>query len=54
VSLTSRSLRTPETLSAFLDDVSTVGWLAARLPQTTFHFMRGGLSLDLDIAEGNA
>lgn len=29
-------INTPEKLKAFLDDVSYVGWLASKLPQTTF------------------
>ncbi len=37
-------IRTPETLRAFLDDVSSVGWVASRLPQTTFVFARSMLS----------
>lgn len=42
------AINTPEKLVAFLDDVSTVGWLAARLPQTTFHNARDILSLARD------
>ncbi|MCX6238545.1 MAG: hypothetical protein NTY07_13465 [Bacteroidia bacterium] len=33
-------INTPEKLTAFLDDVSYVGWLASKFPQTTFHFAR--------------
>ncbi|HPO13934.1 MAG TPA: hypothetical protein PLI09_10850 [Candidatus Hydrogenedentes bacterium] len=29
-------INTPDTLRAFLDDVSNVGWLATKFPQTTF------------------
>lgn len=29
-------INTPETLQAFLDDLSTVGWLAAKLPKSPF------------------
>jgi hypothetical protein len=31
---------TPQKLTAYLDDVSTVGWIASRLPQTTFVLAR--------------
>jgi len=34
----------PEELKTFLEDVSNVGWIAARLPQTTFVFARSLLS----------
>lgn len=37
-------INTPETLQAFLNDVSNVGWIAAKLPQTTFLFARSLLS----------
>jgi hypothetical protein len=33
-------INTPATLTAFLDDVSNVGWLASRFPQTSFVFAR--------------
>ena len=33
-------INTPEKLTAHLDDISYVGWLASRFPQTTFHFAR--------------
>lgn len=36
---------TPEKLKLYLDDVSTVGWPASKLPQTTFHNARDILSL---------
>lgn len=42
------AISTPEKLVAFLDDVSTVGWLAARLPQTSFHNARDILTLARD------
>lgn len=38
-------INTPEKLRAYLDDVSTVGWLASKFPQTTFHNARDVLSL---------
>lgn len=34
----------PETLHAFLDDVANIGWLASKLPQTSFHLARNHLS----------
>ena len=34
------SINTPEKLIAHLDDISYVGWLASKFPQTTFHFAR--------------
>ncbi|EGW39134.1 hypothetical protein [Desulfosporosinus sp. OT] len=37
-------IREPEELRAFLDDMSNVGWIAAKLPQTTFVFARSLLS----------
>ena len=33
-------INTPPQLTAFLDDVSNVGWLASRFPQTSFVFAR--------------
>jgi hypothetical protein len=39
------AIDTPERLRAYLDDVSTVGWLGAKFPQTSFHFARDLLSL---------
>lgn len=33
-------INTREKLIAFLDDVSRVGWIASRFPQTSFHFAR--------------
>jgi len=35
---------TPDRLRAFLDDVSTVGWVGSRFPQTSFHLARDLLS----------
>jgi hypothetical protein len=35
---------TPEKLTAYLDDISYVSWLASRFPQTSFHFARDILS----------
>jgi len=34
------SINTPKKLIAHLDDISYVGWLASKFPQTTFHFAR--------------
>ena len=34
------SINTPEKLTAHLDDISYVGWLASQFPQTSFHFAR--------------
>lgn len=34
------AINTPEKLTAYLDDISYVSWLASRFPQTTFHFSR--------------
>lgn len=39
------SINTPATLTAYLDDVATIGWLATKFPQTSFHFTRDLLSL---------
>ncbi len=33
-------INTPESLTNFLDDISYVGWIASKFPQTTFHFAR--------------
>jgi hypothetical protein len=33
-------INTPDKLRAYLDDVSYVGWIASKLPQTSFHFAR--------------
>jgi hypothetical protein len=33
-------INTPEKLTAFLNDISYVGWIASKFPQTTFHFAR--------------
>jgi hypothetical protein len=33
-------INTPEKLTAYLDNISYVGWLASKFPQTTFHFSR--------------
>jgi hypothetical protein len=38
-------INTPEKMKAYLDDVSTVGWIASKFPQTTFHNARDVLSL---------
>ncbi len=38
-------INTPEKLRKYLDDVSTVGWLGNKFPQTSFHFARCLLSL---------
>jgi hypothetical protein len=37
-------INTPEKLTAYLDDISYVGWLASKFPQTSFHFCRDILS----------
>lgn len=37
-------INTPEKLTAYLNDISYVSWLASRFPQTTFHFARDILS----------
>jgi hypothetical protein len=34
------AINSPLKLTAYLDDVSNVGWIAARFPQTSFHFAR--------------
>ena len=36
-------INTPEKLRVFLDDISYVGWIASKFPQTTFHFARNML-----------
>ncbi len=38
-------INTPERMKAYLDDVSTVGWIASKFPQTSFHFARDIFSL---------
>lgn len=38
-------INTPEKLKKYLDDLSTVGWIGSKLPQTPFHFTRCLLSL---------
>lgn len=38
-------INTPEKMKAYLDDVSTVGWIASNFPQTSFHFARDMLGL---------
>jgi hypothetical protein len=38
-------INTQEKMKTYLDDVATVGWLVAKLPQTSFHFSRDMLSL---------
>jgi hypothetical protein len=38
-------INTPEKLTRYLDDISTVGWLGTKFPQTPFHFARCTLSL---------
>lgn len=37
-------INTPEKLEAFLDDVSNVGWIGSKFPQTSFVFARSLLS----------
>jgi hypothetical protein len=37
-------INTPEKLKIYLNDISYVGWLASKFPQTTFHFARDILS----------
>jgi hypothetical protein len=34
------SINTPEKLIVFLNDISYIGWIASKFPQTTFHFAR--------------
>lgn len=41
-------INTPKKLIAFLDDVSTVGFIASKFPQTSFHNARDILSLARD------
>lgn len=36
-------INTPERLTVFLDDISYVGWIASKFPQTSFHFARNML-----------
>lgn len=43
------NINTPEKAAAFLNDVSTVGWLVSMMPQTSFHFARDTLSLARDV-----
>jgi len=38
-------INTPEKLDAYLNDVATVGWIAQKFPQTSFHNARDILSL---------
>ena len=38
-------INTPEKMKSYLDDISTVGWLGSKFPQTTFHNARDILSL---------
>ena len=38
-------INSPESMTAYLDDVSTVGWIGSIFPQTSFHFARDILSL---------
>jgi hypothetical protein len=37
-------INTPQKLKAFLDDISKVGWISSKFPQTTFVFARSLLS----------
>lgn len=37
-------INTPKNLKTYLNDISYVGWLASKFPQTTFHFARDILS----------
>lgn len=41
-------VNTPEKLVAYLDDISTMNWIAAKLPQTSFHNARDILTLARD------
>ncbi|WP_027183214.1 hypothetical protein [Desulfovibrio inopinatus] len=41
-------INTPEKVLAFLDDVSTVGYIASKMPQTSFHLARDIFSLARD------
>lgn len=38
-------INTPEKLNKYLDDITLVGWVGNKFPQTTFHFTRCLLSL---------
>lgn len=38
-------INSPENMKAYLNDVSTVEWIGAKFPQTSFHFARDVLSL---------
>ena len=38
-------INTPEKITAYLNDVSTIGWIASKFPQTTFHNARDVLSM---------
>lgn len=33
-------INTPDKLKAYLDDVSNIGWIGAKFPETSFHFAR--------------
>ncbi len=33
-------INTPEKLTAYLNDVSYIGWIASKIPESTFHFTR--------------
>jgi len=49
-------INTPEKLTAFLDDISYVGWIASKFPQTSFHFARnmlGGADPDGTLERNN-
>jgi len=39
------AINSPRQMKAYLDEVATVGWIAAKFPQTSFHFARDMLSL---------
>jgi len=45
------AINTPEKLTAYLDDLANIGWLAAKLPESSFHMVRdlAGYSRDDDI-----
>ncbi|OGS33352.1 MAG: hypothetical protein A2293_08750 [Elusimicrobia bacterium RIFOXYB2_FULL_49_7] len=41
-------INTPEKLTAYLDDLANIGWLAAKLPESSFHMVRDLISYSRD------
>ncbi|HSI77745.1 MAG TPA: hypothetical protein VK957_17730 [Lunatimonas sp.] len=41
-------INTSEKLTSFLNDISYVGWIASKFPQTSFHFARNILDCSID------